>query len=236
MVALADPPQVVLLAGGRGERLRPLTDTIPKCLAPVARRPFLAYVLEDLRRCGVRRALLCTGYLAGAVEREVGDGRTFGLQVTYSVDPPGARGTLAALRRSAALLDRAFVLRYADSHLPFMVDRFARQARACSEPAAMAVLHNRDAWGPSNVVVAGNRVIDYGLSTRTRCEWIDYGMVALTRDLVAEVDCEDHAPLYRRLARSGRLAAVEVDRRFYDIGTPDAYREFCGLVEAGVLP
>jgi mannose-1-phosphate guanylyltransferase len=74
----------MVLAAGRGTRLAPLTDTIPKPLAPVADRPFLEYVLEFLRDGGIREVVINLHHLGHLIEQHVGDGRRFGLTVRYS--------------------------------------------------------------------------------------------------------------------------------------------------------
>jgi mannose-1-phosphate guanylyltransferase len=91
------PDQAVILVGGEGTRLRPITSRVPKPVAPVVERPFVAYILDNLVRHGVRRAVFSTGFLAQAIEAEIGDGRAFGLRVDYAVEaePLGTAGAIA---------------------------------------------------------------------------------------------------------------------------------------------
>ena len=72
----------VLLCGGKGERLRPFTETCPKPLVPINGRPLLAYLLEQLERQGIRRCILCTGYKAADIERFAAEWRSAGLELT----------------------------------------------------------------------------------------------------------------------------------------------------------
>ena len=74
-------PRVAILAGGLATRLRPITETIPKSLVPVAGRPFLAYQLELLRRQGFHHIVLCVGHLGEQIEAAFGDGRQWGVQL-----------------------------------------------------------------------------------------------------------------------------------------------------------
>jgi len=87
----------VILVGGEGTRLRPVTSRVPKPVAPVVERPFVAYILDNLARHGVERAIFSTGYLAEAIEAVVGDGSGFGLRVEYAVEdePLGTAGAIA---------------------------------------------------------------------------------------------------------------------------------------------
>ena len=72
------PRQAVILVGGEGTRLRPVTSRVPKPVAPVVERPFVAYILDNLARHGVALAVFSTGFLAEAIEAEIGDGSAFG--------------------------------------------------------------------------------------------------------------------------------------------------------------
>ena len=80
--------RAMVLAAGRGTRLAPLTDTVPKPMVPVAGRPFLEHVLAFLRRGGIREVVLNLHHLGEVIERHVGDGRRFGLTVRYSREDP----------------------------------------------------------------------------------------------------------------------------------------------------
>src|SRR5262245_37517684 len=82
------PRQAVILAGGRGERLRPLTDDRPKPMIEFHGRPFLAYLIEMLRDQGFERVLLLLGYRADVVQNYFSDGRDLGVKISYSVSPP----------------------------------------------------------------------------------------------------------------------------------------------------
>jgi mannose-1-phosphate guanylyltransferase len=91
------PTQAIILVGGEGTRLRPVTSRVPKPVAPVVERPFVAYILDDLARHGVERAIFSTGFLAAAIEAQIGDGAGYGLQVDYAVEtePLGTAGAVA---------------------------------------------------------------------------------------------------------------------------------------------
>jgi mannose-1-phosphate guanylyltransferase len=91
------PNQAVILVGGEGKRLRPITSRVPKPVAPVVERPFVAYILDNLARHGVEKAIFSTGFLAEAIEAEIGDGAGYGLHVEYAVErePLGTAGAIA---------------------------------------------------------------------------------------------------------------------------------------------
>jgi NDP-sugar pyrophosphorylase family protein len=82
--------QAVILAGGLGTRLLPLTQSVPKAMVPVCGRPFLTYQLEYLAHHGVRNIILCVGYLGSGIESHFGDGRRFGVTIRYGLTGIGS--------------------------------------------------------------------------------------------------------------------------------------------------
>jgi mannose-1-phosphate guanylyltransferase len=98
--ARAIPRQAVILVGGEGTRLRPVTSRVPKPVAPVVERPFVAYILDNLARHGVEKAVFSTGFLAEAIEAVIGDGSGYGLEVAYAIEaePLGTAGAIANCR------------------------------------------------------------------------------------------------------------------------------------------
>jgi D-glycero-D-manno-heptose 1,7-bisphosphate phosphatase len=110
--------QAVILCGGRGERLRPLTDNLPKPLAPAAGRPFLWHLITQLRRNGYREVVLLTGYLGEMIEAELGDGGALGVRIVYQWGPEEWQ-TAFRLQNARPLLKEHFLLLYGDNYANF---------------------------------------------------------------------------------------------------------------------
>lgn len=96
--------KALLLVGGEGTRLRPLTQRIPKALVPVLNKPFLAWQLEYLRRAGITEVVLATGYLSHLIEATFGDGGAWGVRLTYSVET-APLGSAGAVKQAEPYLD-----------------------------------------------------------------------------------------------------------------------------------
>jgi mannose-1-phosphate guanylyltransferase len=101
--------QALILAGGEGTRLRPLTTTMPKPVVPLAGQPFITFIIEWLRGHGVDDVVLSCGFLAGGVRRVLGDGESLGVRLRY-VEEPKPLGTGGALRFAGELLDERFLM------------------------------------------------------------------------------------------------------------------------------
>jgi mannose-1-phosphate guanylyltransferase len=101
--------QALILVGGEGTRLRPLTSTVPKPVVPLVDRPFIAYMLEWLKRHGVDDVIMSCGFLATSVHNVLGDGSAYGIRLRF-VEEPEPRGTAGALKYAEEFLDERFLM------------------------------------------------------------------------------------------------------------------------------
>jgi MurNAc alpha-1-phosphate uridylyltransferase len=227
--------QCVILAGGLGTRMRPLTETLPKALVPVLGKPFAYWQLALLADQGVRRVVYCVGYRGAMIREFVGDGSSFGLAVEWSDDGSVLLGTAGAIRRALdrELLDDAFIVLYGDSYLPVSIPAVEEAWSRNDRPALMTVLRNEGAWDRSNCVYADGRVVLYDKSRpperRAEMHWIDYGLSVLSKTVVEERvpagGVADLAEIQRELSMSGQLSGMEVKERFYEAGSPQGLRD-----------
>jgi NDP-sugar pyrophosphorylase family protein len=220
---------VALLAGGLATRLRPITTTIPKALVEVAGRPFIEHQLLLLRHNGLRRVVLCVGYLGEQIEQHLGDGRAFDMEVRYSYDGDKLLGTGGALRRALPLLDEAFWVLYGDSYLDFDYPAVFRSFASGGALGLMTVMHNDGRWDRSNVVFRDGRLVCYSKRALTPdMHHIDYGAALLRREAALWLPAEqpsDLADLYGDLTAEGRMVGYEVTQRFYEIGSHEGLAE-----------
>src|SRR3954449_11617149 len=101
--------QAVILVGGEGTRLRPLTSTVPKPVVPLVDRPFIVYMLEWLKHHDVDDVILSCGFLATSVREVLGDGSSLGIPLRF-VEEPEPRGTAGALKYASELLEDPVLL------------------------------------------------------------------------------------------------------------------------------
>jgi MurNAc alpha-1-phosphate uridylyltransferase len=220
-------PTVCILAGGRGRRLGPRVNDVPKPLLEVGGEPFLLHQLKLLARHGAGRVVLCVGYLGERIRERIGS-RRFGLRIEYSFDAPGLDGTLGAIRRARDLLGDRFLVLYGDAYLRLDYRAAADEWRRSGCLGLMVVLRNDGRWDQSNTVYADGRVIEHDKWMPTSAmRWIDYGLGGLNAEALDQVDVSerDLASLYKRLAELGELCGYEARERFYEIGRPESLAE-----------
>ena len=226
---------VALLAGGLATRLRPITETIPKAMVEVAGRPFIDHQLALLRRNGIRRVVLCLGYLGEQMRAYLGDGSAIGMELRYSFDGERLLGTGGALRRAAPLLGQVCWVMYGDSYLD--IDYQAVLTHFASQPALglMTVLENSNRWDRSNVVFRAGRLLRYDKRAQTpEMAYIDYGAALLRQAALERIPPDqpfDLADLYSELVAEQQMIGYEVTQRFYEIGSHEGLAETQGYLQ-----
>jgi len=216
---------VAILAGGLATRLRPITQTIPKALVPVAGEPFLAHQLRLLARHELRDIVLCIGHLGEQIEAAFGDGSTRGVRLHYSYDGPNLRGTAGALRQALPLLGETFLVLYGDSYLEIDYLEVQRKFLESRAPALMTVMENSHGTEPNNVWVKNQRILAYNKKQpRPEMRHIDYGLSAYRAECLVDYPGGDLSELQSALAAMGVLAGFEVNIPYHEIGSPSGLK------------
>jgi NDP-sugar pyrophosphorylase family protein len=221
--------QVAILAGGMATRLGDLTKDQPKSMIKISGRPFLEYQLNFLRKGGITKVVLCLGHMSEQIARYFGEGKRYGMTISYSFED-SLLGTAGALRRARYLLDDRFFVMYGDSYLFPKFDQVMAFFSAHKKLALMTVYKNYDRYDRSNTVVEGNLVKRYSKTEKTEdMIYIDYGLNILSQDcleLVPEDQFYSLEDLFTRIIEKDELLAFEVKERFYEIGSPQGLKEF----------
>ncbi len=221
----------IILAAGRGERLRPLTDRTPKPLLPVGGKPLIVHHLEALADAGFRRVVINLGHLGGQIPAALGDGRRWGLQLHYSPEPPGALETGGGIHHALALLaSPVFAVVNGDvwTDLP--------RAQLIDAPSALAhlILVPNPAHNP-----VGDFTLEDGVAGYLGQPRYTYsGMAVLHRDLFAT--CAPGrfplAPLLRSAMDVSQATGVLWAGRWCDVGTVERLHQLEVALGATTTP
>jgi len=230
--------QCVILAGGLGTRMRPLTETCPKTLLPVHGRPFAFYQMRWLASQGVTEVVYSIGHHGDMIRRYWTSRLAPVPSIRYVDEGLDLRGTGGALRLAleSGVLQESFFVIYGDSFLPVQFAPVWDAFRSSGMPALMTVLRNDGRWDRSNAVYRDGHVLLYDKKGHPSMHYIDYGLSALRRDILDGITAEvfDLATLFHELSLRDQLAGFEVDQRFYEIGSPEGLRDFEQYLEARV--
>jgi mannose-1-phosphate guanylyltransferase len=223
--------QAIVLVGGEGTRLRPLTDSIPKPALTLVDRPFLAYMVEWLGGHGVTEVVLACGFLPDALREALGEGEHAGVKLRY-VAEPDRRGTAGAIRFAAEALGGALEERFlalngdvlCDLDLTALVG--AHEQRGARATLALHPVEDSSAYGLVSCDADG-AVLEFTEKTGQQVPGeINAGAYVLERsvlDLIAagrEVSIERE--VFPQLVGDG-LCGLRLDGYWMDIGTPERY-------------
>jgi histidinol-phosphate phosphatase family protein len=226
----ARPRQAVIFAGGRGTRLGRLTDRRPKPMVEFHGRPFLEYLIELVRDQGFERVLLLLGYLPEVIIDHFGDGRAWGIDISYDVTAAEDETSYRfqhALERS--LLDECFLLLYCDNYWPMRFDDMWEAFRRRDVAAQVTVYANHDRYTRDGVRVSDDGLVEVFDRERTRSglAGTEIGFAVVRRDDVASLLPSPSTPsaqqpfehvVYPQLTDRRRLGAYCTDHRYYSVG------------------
>jgi D-glycero-alpha-D-manno-heptose 1-phosphate guanylyltransferase len=223
-----DGVKAVLLVGGMGTRLRSVVPSTPKALAPIGERSFLELLVRHLRLQGIRRLVMCTGYLSEQIENTFGDGRDFDVAVEYSKEDR-ALGTGGAVKLARRYLqNQEFLVLNGDSFLEANLGELMAFHREHEDAAAtMAVVRVENA-GRYGTVEAGRdgRVVKFSEKTGVSAPGLINGGIYVFSESAWKYIPEGASSLekdvFPRLIDQG-VYAREQHGMFIDIGTPEDY-------------
>ncbi len=217
--------QTVILAGGKGTRLRPLTYEIPKPMAPVKGKPFLEYQLRLLEKNGFTRFLLCTGYLSKVIEDYFGNGQKWGWKINYSVEKE-ALGTGGGLKLAESKLADEFILLNGDTLLFIDYQDLAKKFDADKVTGYIVVYSNELQIVPNNISVDdSNFVTDYSKENMQEKQFVDAGAQVFRKEILKKIPhgkrISLESEIFPKLIQERNLKAYISRERFYDMGTPE---------------
>jgi len=229
--------QVAILVGGLATRLGDLTRSQPKSMLNIQGKAFLEHQLELLRRGRIKDVVLCLGHMGDQIEMHFGNGRKYGVSIKYSLEDR-LLGTAGALKKAAHLLDEIFFTMYGDSYLSLDFSLVMSYFKSQSKLALMTVYKNYDRYDRSNTVVVGNLVKKFSKIEKTEdMVYIEYGANIFRKkvlEMVPENQFYSLDDLFPTLIDKEELLAFEVKERFYEIGSPQALKEFEDFIRKGV--
>jgi MurNAc alpha-1-phosphate uridylyltransferase len=239
--ASAEPCRMkaMILAAGRGERMRPLTDTLPKPLLRAGGKPLIVWHLERLAAAGFREVVINHAHLGAQIEAALGDGRDYGLSIRYSAEPPGALETAGGIAAALPLLgDQPFLVVNGD----IWCDWDFRRAHALNKRHAHLIFVNNPPQHPGgDFRLDGDRVRPAGeracsssaLGVHSNAEgWNDTltyaGIGVFSPDFFVTVPhgaVMKLLPLLDAAIAQGKVTGERHTGRWVDVGTPQRLAE-----------
>ena len=222
--------QALILAGGEGTRLRPLTTTIPKPVVPLAGQPFISFMIEWLRRHGVDDVILGCGFMADGVREVLGDGESLGIRLRY-IEEPEPLGTGGALKFAEELLDERFFMLNGDVLTDIDLTQELAQHEQTGALATLALypVDDPSAYGlvRRNRDMSVKQFLEKPSPEEIDTNLINAGAYILERDVLdvmapAGTSISIERDVFPKLVGNG-LYGYESHGYWMDIGTPQRY-------------
>jgi len=221
--------EAVVLAGGRGERLRPITDTTPKPLINVCGKPLIQWQIEMLKSNGIKNIILSVGHLANKIKEFVGNGKKFGVTVSYLVEdePLGTAGPLWLLRIQNNLPRQTFVMCNGDELKDVNISDMLKIHRKNNALATLALtmVDDTNDWGVVRQV--GDRIIDFiekPAPESAPSNMINAGFYILEPEIAEMVPPRKTSlerEIFTSIARQGRLYGLEMTGQWFPTDTTE---------------
>jgi MurNAc alpha-1-phosphate uridylyltransferase len=210
--------RAMILAAGRGERMRPLTDQTPKPLLEAGGKALIVHQIERLRAAGISEIVINLAWHAEAIEAALGDGSAFDVQIRYSREPEGALETAGGIRHALPLLgDTPFIVVNGDIHCDFPLARLST-ALAAGDAAHLVLVENPPHHPEGDFALVRGRVCRNGLDRRT------YSGIAVFRpEFFAALGpgFRPLRPVLEQAISAGRVSGELHQGEWLDIGTPE---------------
>jgi mannose-1-phosphate guanylyltransferase len=222
--------QALILAGGEGTRLRPLTSTIPKPVVPLVDRPFIVYMLQWLRGHGVDDVILLCGFMSDEVKEVLGDGGDLGLRIRY-VEEPRPLGTGGALRFAESLLDDRFLMLNGDvlTDIDLTAQLAQHERTGARGTLALVAVDDPTAYGlvRRNPNLSVREFLEKPPADAIDTNLVSAGAYVLERDVLdimapAGETISIERDVFPKLVGAG-LYGYEASGYWLDIGTPERY-------------
>lgn len=232
--------KAMILAAGRGERMRPLTDHCPKPLLPAGGKPLIVWHIERLAAAGFRELVINHAHLGAQIEAALGDGARWGVSIAYSPEPAGALETAGGIVQALPLLGVApFLVVNGDIHCDWDMAR-ALTTLAADALAHLVLIDNPVHHPQGDFWLTGSKVSADGTAiapTNPRLTFSGIGVyrpalfAGLTPGQPAKL-----APLLRAAMATGQVSGEHHHGRWADIGTPQRLAELDIELQGGHVP
>jgi mannose-1-phosphate guanylyltransferase len=221
--------KAVVLAGGAGTQMRPLTYEVPKALIPIHGKPLLEYTIDLLKKYGIREIILSIGHLGEKIKEHFGDGSRFGVRITY-VKQDGELGTGGALATISGLLNSTFLLIHGDVLVDIDIDDLLSSHQESDFLGTIALTSVTDPSAYGVVGVKRDRIVSFDEKPEEHTSnLINAGIYVFEPEIFEQLG--DESPLslektvFPKLVNKENLGAYIFAGAWHDVSTPDEYEK-----------
>ena len=215
--------EAIILAGGKGTRVKKYTKNKPKCLIKVNGKPFLYYQLDFLKKNNINNVIVSAGYLNNKIKSYVNNFIDFiNVKIVSDGKPLGTGG---ATFKSLKYLKNNFFIIYGDSYFNFKIHKLVKR-----NLATMAIFKNNNKYDKSNIEIKNQgKILYYKNNINKKLKFIDYGVSFVNKQIFKGIKKNkkfDLSEFFQEISKKNMLSGYEVKKRFYEIGSYSGIKDF----------
>ena len=215
--------EAIILAGGKGTRVKKYTKNKPKCLINVNGKPFLYYQLDFLKKNNINNVIVSAGYLNKKIKLYVNNFIDFiNVKIVSDGKPLGTGG---ATFKSLKYLKNNFFIIYGDSYFNFKIHKLVKR-----NLATMAIFKNNNKYDKSNIEIKNQgKILYYKNNINKKLKFIDYGVSFVNKQIFKGIKKNkkfDLSEFFQEISKKNMLSGYEVKKRFYEIGSYSGIKDF----------
>nr|AIF19889.1 nucleotidyl transferase [uncultured marine thaumarchaeote KM3_87_H02] len=195
--------KALILAGGRGKRLRPLTDKIPKSLIPINKKPLIQYTINYLKKFGINEIIICTGYKSNQIQNFLKKKKNFGCKIEYSIEK-SPLGTAGAIRNAIKNLSgESFLVINGDVITNIDLKKILKK------PNTIAANELKTKFG--TMKIKNNKILKFNEKTDVENVWMNPGLYHLSTNILKILPYKGslEAEIFPKLAKKKSLHTVK---------------------------
>ena len=195
--------KALILAGGRGKRLRPLTDKIPKSLIPINKKPLIQYTIKYLKKFGINEIIICSGYKSKQIQNFLKKKKNFGCKIEYSVEK-NPLGTAGAIKNATKnLSDESFLVINGDIITNIDLKKILKK------PNTIAANELKTKFG--TMEIKNNKILKFNEKTDVQNVWMNPGLYHLSTGILKILPRTGslEAEIFPKLAKNKSLHTVK---------------------------
>jgi NDP-sugar pyrophosphorylase family protein len=219
--------QAIILAGGKGVKMRPLTYEIPKPLILVGGKPVISYAIEMLRDAGISEIIIAIGHLGNKIKEEIGNGKKFGITISYSeeITPLGNAGALK--NASSFLQKKTFVVMNGDVLTALNLSDLIAFHEEEKYVVTMALSTEPNTKGYGVARLRGEKIVGFIKQDKKQItQHINAGVYIMNHAIfkyITDNGKETLDDIFIKLAKEEKLAGYSFDGAWYEVSTPENY-------------
>lgn len=216
--------EAVILAGGKGIKLRPYTYEIPKSLLPIKSKPILEYLIEGLKKSEISRIILCIGYLGEKIKEYLADGKKFGVKIIYQQEksPLGTGGALKQVKK--LISGSAFLVVYGDILTNFNFSDLITFHLQQQTLASVALTLVKDPSLFGQIKLYGTKVVNFRkkIDHQKEASLVNTGIYVFEKEIFQYFPSKkvfDLDDVLEKLSKENKIAGFVFESQWFDVGT-----------------